>query len=124
MGLSNYPYGAEFDPRAPYNQPAPREHEFDVEVTATLMCDTTIVSYDAIEIFCEDEDGYSAYIDKSNVNISEDFYNQKKSPKDLIKYLYNILLEHPEIEFSDRKIVLESCGMWLGGNEEIEAEEC
>lgn len=113
----NYPLGAEYLPNAPFNQPEPIEKDYDLEVTATLCCSTTVTSKDAYY----DEDGELC---EENVCLSVDFYDQKHSPKDLIKYLYNILREHPEIEFGDRKSVLDSCGMWLGGNEEIETEEC
>lgn len=121
-----YPLGAEFDPRAPYNQPEPQEHEFDVEVTATLGCNTRITSFDALEIFCEDEDedGYSSYLDTSNVNVYEDFREQFFSPTELIKMFRNLLLEHKEIKFGDRENVLRSTEIWLSGDEELEVEEC
>jgi hypothetical protein len=113
----NYPLGAEFDPRAPYNQPEPIEKNYEVEVTATLYCSTTVTSNDAYY------DEYGELCEEA-ISLDTDFLNQKHSPKDLIKYLYNILREHPEIKFSDRKSVLDSCGMWLGGNEEIETDRC
>lgn len=113
----NYPLGAEYLPNAPFNQPELFEKEYNVDVTATLFCSTTVTSNDAYY----DEDGELC---EENVYLDNDFYNQKKSPKDLIKYLYNILREHQEIKFSDREIVLESCGMWLGGREELDVEQC
>ena len=94
--------GAEYLPNAPFNQPEPIEKDYDVEVTATLCCSTTVTSNDAYY----DEDGDFC---EENVCLDVDFYNQTYSPKDLIKDLYNILHEHPEGEFSDRKIVLDSC---------------
>ena len=113
----NYPLGAEYLPNAPFNQPEPIEKDYDVEVTATLWCTTTVTSEDAYY----DEDGELC---EEKVCLDIEFCDQKHTPKELIKYLYNILHEHPEIQFSARKSVLESCGMWLGGCEEIEAEEC
>ena len=112
----NIPIGAQYDPNAPWFESEPFETEYDVEVTAVLTCETTVTTEEAYY----DEDGNLC---DENVYLEDEFYNRKKSPKDLIKYLYNILREHPEIKFSDRDTVLESCGIWLGGREELQADE-
>lgn len=112
----NYPLGAEYLPNAPFNQPEPIEKDYDVEVTATLNCYVTITGRGT----CRNEEGD---ICTDDISLANDFYDQKHSPKSLIRHLYNILREHQEIQLKARQNVLDCCGMWLGGCEDIEVEE-
>lgn len=125
--MSNYPAGAEHDPNAPYNEPSAQEYDFDVEVTATLSCSTTVTSYDAYKIVEEEEDGCYSWIEKENCDFKEDFKRDMYTPTELIRYLKDLvekdLKKHPNTSWDVRKQVLESCNMWLAGEEYLEVEE-
>lgn len=112
----NYPLGAEYLPNAPFNQPKPFDKEYDVDVTATLTCDVTIISrdpyYDSDGELCEE-----------NVCLGNDFAEQLFSPRELVKMFYNLLSEHQEIKFSDRDKVIRSAAIWIYGGEDVDVEE-
>lgn len=120
----NYPLGAEFDPRAPFNQPEPIEKHYDVKATATLMCETSVTSEDAYY----DEDGELC---EENVNLEKDFQDQYYDPHGLLVYLGHLLEDKIKSETNDRhKKLLEKlrrdCRMWTATGEdgELYVKEC
>lgn len=127
MGLSNYPAGAENDPRAPWNESSPEENDFNVNATATLTCLSTVTSYDAYHCVECDEDGCYGWLEKEDCDFEADFRRDLFTPMELIKYLKGLvekdLEEHPNLAWDVRKSVLESCEMWLAGDEDLEVEE-
>lgn len=82
--MSNYPLGAEYDPRAPYNQEENSDKEIEVEVTLTSkkIVKITVNDYDIVDKG-KDEDGtYWENIDYSNCCLEGAVRDQIELPKD------------------------------------------
>ena len=81
--MSNYPLGAEHDPRAPYNQRENEDIEIDVEVTLTLKKTAKILTSDYdITDYGKDKDGeYFEEIDYSNCDLVKEVKEQVELPK-------------------------------------------
>lgn len=93
MESGYYPPGAEHDPNAPYNQPGdPPELEVKVECYQALVKTTTCWITD----YCPGYNDYDGYEpdDLSNVNWTEDYKMEHKTPLELI----NILKEMCSVE--------------------------
>lgn len=84
-----YPPGAEFDPRAPYNQVAPKPIKLDVVVSVTLSKTFTIDVDDyTVEYEGADEDGnYTQEIDYSDCNLTEAVENQCYLPQEAAEFI-------------------------------------
>ncbi len=81
--MNNYPPGAEFDPRAPWNQSGPPEKEIEVTVSITLS-KTVKVKVD--DYTCEeeyDDEGHKGlYYDYSDCDLKQAVKNQIPLPND------------------------------------------
>lgn len=84
-----YPPGAEFDPRAPYNQVDPKPKQLEVVVSVTLSKTFTIDVDDyIIEYEGKDESGnYVQDIDYSGCNLAEAVKNQCFLPQEAAELL-------------------------------------
>lgn len=113
----NYPAGAEFDPHAPYNQPEPVEHEFDVEVEAVLSMSCVVTSLvSPMAVF--DEDGCDVYYEVSSSELEEDFRKQHYTPLELIKKLRDVMkirAKRCKSKISKREAenIVADCELWL-----------
>lgn len=119
---SNYPAGAEFDPRAPYNQPEPVEHEFDVSVEAILSmdCQVTIPVYPTVDY---DEDGRSVYYEASSSELKAGFKDGYYTPLELIKKLHDVMKVRAKRCKSkalkrEAEYLVEQCELWLDADDE------
>ena len=54
--MSNLPWGAEYDPRAPYNQKRNDERLFDIEVTFQMSKKTSVKTDDYVDEYDEYDD--------------------------------------------------------------------
>lgn len=104
--MSNYPAGAEHDPRAPYNQRDPEEVNIDITTSVTLsrtMPETTL-DYEATEDFDEiDDEDSSGNLRRRCVPVTtihldeaaiEKEYTDRVIPVDkLLAILHDIALE-------------------------------
>ena len=87
---SNYPPGAEFDPKAPYNQHETPEKEFEVTICQSLSKVATVMSSDYTVIGEYDEDGYHVYEDTSEVNWNQAYEDSCYDCLELINKLKDI----------------------------------
>lgn len=118
----NYPAGAEFDPRAPYNQPEPVEHEFDVEVEAVLSmdCEVTSLVYPTVDY---DEEGCDVYYEVSSSQLKEDYKDQHYTPLELIKKLRDVMKERAKrcknkVSKREAENIVADCELWLDSDDE------
>ena len=85
--MDNYPPGAAWDPRAPYNEP--EWPEIEVTATATLVKETVVLgsgTHTCTE--CEIEpDGSRSYVSftESDDDVRELFRDQEKSPAEIFR---------------------------------------
>ncbi len=85
--MDNYPPGAAWDPRAPYNEPD--WPEIEVTATATLVKETVVLGsgvHTCTE--CEIEpDGSRSYVSftESDDDVKELFRDQEKSPQEIFR---------------------------------------
>ena len=85
--MDNYPPGAAWDPRAPYNEP--EWPEIEVTATATLVKETVVLGsgvHTCTE--CEIEpDGSRSYVSftESDDDVTERFRDQEKSPQEIFR---------------------------------------
>ena len=85
--MDNYPPGAAWDPRAPYNEP--EWPEIEVTATATLVKETVVLgsgTHTCTE--CEIEpDGSRSYVSftESDDDVRELFREQEKSPAEIFR---------------------------------------
>lgn len=84
-----YPVGAEFDARAPYNQPELPEKEVEVTVSITLS-KTVKVKVNDYKME-EDENGKYTTYDFSDCNLHEAVKNQIILPQNLAKITEDLL---------------------------------
>ena len=82
--MSNYPLGAEYDPRAPYNQKENEDKEIDVEVTLTLkkIVKIAVDDYEIVDKEIDDDGTYWEGIDYSNCDLEGAVRDQIELPKD------------------------------------------
>lgn len=79
--MSNYPAGAEYDPKAPWNQedPKPRKIEVTVSITLSKTVEVEVTDYTAEEDY--DEDGYNGTsYDYSDCNLEQAVRDQVTLP--------------------------------------------
>lgn len=119
---SNYPAGAEFDPNAPYNQPEPVEHEFDVAVDAILSmdCQVTSLVYPTVDY---DEEGCDVFYEVSSSQLEEDFKDQHYTPLELIKKLRDVMKIRAkrcknEVSKREAENLVAECELWLDADDE------
>lgn len=118
--MSNYPAGAAFDSRAPYNESRPNEERsFNIFISQTLSKTTEVSTSDYIIEVCEDEDGKCDYIDTSRTDWEAAYNENKMTPLDLIiafKNLLNKVILDPNISSKDKKkykFYIEECEDWV-----------
>lgn len=130
--MSNYPAGAENDPRAPWNEEEPEAVDVDVLVSISLSKQTTITTYDCIvsntkETEHDGQDfnviGITEY-DYINCDLMSDYQHCEWTLPELLKDLKTYLendLEHASNEakkqFYESK--LESLKGWTVDEHEV-----
>ncbi len=88
-----YPAGAEYDPRAPWNQSDPEEAVRDICYSCNMMRTTKVATTDYTPGYVErDEDGYACRCDDdfSDTDWLSDFTDQNRTPAQLIALLKEI----------------------------------
>lgn len=121
-----YPPGAEFDPRAPWNDPGPPEKRaFEVCISQTLSKNTTVTTNDySVEVDC-DEDGYYESIDTSETNWKNAYKEERMTPLELIEELKGFIertLPDPVVfprEYKKAKYLISECEGWVEDDLEI-----
>lgn len=121
----NLPLGAEYDPRAPYNQPDNEDIELPLNVTAKLCADVTVWTSDAFYVCDEDEDGRSCVLETCNVDVESEFTSQHYTPEELLKELKKVceVALSSEKEPSKRthlKNLIDECGLWVDDGLDVE----
>jgi len=118
----NYPAGAEFDPRAPYNQPEPVEHEFYVQVEAVISmpCQVTSLVYPTVDY---DEEGCDVYYEVSSSQLKEDYKDQHYTPLELIKKLRDVMKIRAKrcknkVSKREAEYLVEECELWIDADDE------
>lgn len=98
MPLSNYPAGAEYDSRAPWNQSDPEEAVRDINYSCTLMRTAPVSTTDYTPGHIEwDEDGcFREDDDFSDTDWMSDFTDQYRTPAQLISLLKDIARDFAE----------------------------
>lgn len=122
--LSNYPPGAENDPRAPWNEVSVPEKEFEVTVSQTLSKNVTVYTDDYIP-----EGDYETgriYADTSETDWKEVYKNQHLTILGLLKILHQYLIDDlkmASLNNSPRKrsleFTLEECKDWIVDDYEV-----
>ena len=87
MSTGGYPLGAQYDPRAPYNQEILPEMEVEVLVSVTLSKTVKIKVSDYSRKTIMDEDGPYDTIDLSDTNLKEAVENQIVLPNNAHKWV-------------------------------------
>lgn len=119
-----YPPGAEFDPKAPWNEERIPEKSFNICVSQSLSKSTQVVTDDYNPEF-DDEDG-CIYADTSDTDW-ESVYNHNglHTPLELIKLFKEFLEKHlpdPIIDlrgFKEAKSLISECKNWVEDELEI-----
>ena len=127
MSYSNYPAGAEFDPRAPWNEPEPEIHEFEVTATTTLVAYSEIETDKAFTEYDEDEDGGYSFLNTENVDFQNEFEKQYRTPIQLLAMLKEMCFEKMKTETDKSKIselqsIIDDCNIWQEENFEVEGQ--
>ena len=115
-----YPPGAEFDPRAPWNQVDPPEENFNVTVSQSLSRKAVVCTDNYIPI--EDEEEW--YPDTSDTNWNEEYKNGHYTPLDLIKILKEVLQSNLENGIVYKKPyiteqIIRDCEGWIEDDYEV-----
>lgn len=121
-----YPPGAEFDPRAPWNEPGPPdERTFDVCVSQSLSRSTQVTTSDySIEVD-GDEDGRFDTIDTSETDWRAAYKEERMTPLELIgefkSFIEKLLpdpVTHPK-EYKRAKYLIKECEGWVEDDFEV-----
>ncbi len=115
-----YPAGAEFDPRAPWNETAvaePEAVEREVEYTCTLRRSATVST--------SDYDWGWRCVDFSGTDWTGEWKRQRLTPHRLMGILESVAMELargrvPERSCNEWKEIAESCQGWQVDDEEAE----
>lgn len=121
-----YPPGAEFDPRAPWNESGPPdERTFDVCISQSLSRSTQVTTSDySIEV-AEDEDGRFNNIDTSETDWRAAYKEERMTPLGLIGEFKSFLektLPDPVVfpkEYKKAKYLIEECEGWVEDDLEV-----
>ena len=119
-----YPPGAEFDPRAPWNEQEVPEEQFDVCISQTLSKSTGVTTNDYVPIVDQDEDGYYDYNDTSDTDWKKAYKNEHLTPLQLIGEFKDFLTKHlpdpTDVKESQRfKYLISECEDWTEDETEI-----
>ena len=104
-----YPAGAEFDPRAPWNQVEPEERKFDTFVTISMSKSSEVYTTE----YTEDEDGD---IDLLETPWTTEWSHEHLNPQELMKELVILASEKlatsedSEVKRKMRKIINDAEG--------------
>lgn len=79
-----YPPGAEFDPRAPWNEQEVPERQFDVCISQTLSKSTRVTTNDYVPEVDQDEDGVYESTDTSDTDWEAAYNKDHYTPLQLI----------------------------------------
>ena len=106
----NYPMGAQYDPRAPWNQSEPDETTRDADYTCTLHRTAPVTTTDYVPGHCEiDEDGNYCREgdDFSDTNWMYEFTDLYRTPAKLIEILWEIAED-----FAAGRLPMKSLSTW------------
>lgn len=119
-----YPPGAEFDPKAPYNQEEIPERCFDVLISQTLSKTTVVSTRDYIPEY-EEEDGHT-YADTSETDWEKAYsHSWHYTPIELIREFKGFLTKHlpdPIVDikgFREFKHLIDECENWTEDETEV-----
>lgn len=113
-----YPPGAEFDPRAPWNQYENPEEGFEVTVSQSLSKNTTVFTSDYSLEIDYDEDGGYRNIDTTDTPWKDIYEEDNHTPLQLIGFLKRVL-EGEQITERLKKQLIEECDGWCVDDYEI-----
>ncbi len=113
-----YPPGAEFDPRAPWNEQEVPERQFDVCISQTLSKSTRVTTNDYVPEVDQDEDGVYESADTSDTDWKEAYKNEHLTPLQLIEKFKEFLTKHlPDLVgisgFKEFKRLIKECEGWV-----------
>ena len=123
-----YPLGAEFDPRAPWNEQEVPEKQFDVCISQTLSKSTRVTTNDYIPKEDQDEDGVYESTGISDTNWKKAYKNEHLTPLQLIGEFKDFLTKHlpdPIIDvkgFRRFKHLINECEGWIEDETEVVEE--
>lgn len=127
MESGYYPPGAEFDPRAPYNQVDLPEKEIEVTISVTLS-KTVKVTVDDYEVDeGRDEDGYYCNYNFSECNLQKAVEDQIVLPQNLAKFTEEMLNQDLNLKAAGMpgylKGAIADCKGWTVDEMEVISEE-
>lgn len=127
MESGYYPPGAEFDPRAPYNQVNLPEKEIEVTISVTLS-KTVKVTVDDYEVDeGKDEDGYYCNYDFSECNLQKAVEDQIVLPQNLAKFTEEMFNQDLNLKAAGMprylKDAIADCKGWTVDEMEVISEE-
>lgn len=112
-----YPSGAEFDPKAPWNEREIPERQFDVCISQTLSKSTSVTTKDyALDGMC---------INTSETDWGEAYKKEHLTPLQLIERYKSFLSKHlpdPVVDikgFKEFKYLIRECENWVNDETEI-----
>ena len=120
-----YPPGAEYDPRAPWNQEETPEKAFDISVSQTLSKNTEVTTNDYVHVVDQDEDGYYEYDETSDTDWDAAFEEEHLTPIQLIEKFKEMLTTHlpdPVVDtkrYKEFKYLIKECEGWEDDETEI-----
>ena len=114
-----YPPGAEFDPRAPWNEQEVPERQFDVCISQTLSKSTRVTTNDYVYEVDQDEDGVYETADTSDTNWEKAYKGEHLTPLQLIGEFKDFLTKHlpdPIVDLAEHKKwknLISECEGWV-----------
>lgn len=124
-----YPPGAEFDPRAPWNEPAIPEESFDVCISQTLSKSTKVITDDYYPEKDGDEDGSYMTANTSDTNWKAAYDKDHYTPLQLINLFrsslsdeLNSILNKPNQDLKRKKYLeklISECSDWTEDETEV-----
>ena len=124
-----YPPGAEFDPRAPWNEQEVPEKQFDVCISQTLSKSTRVTTNDYVPEVDQDEDGYHDYSDTSDTDWKEAYGKDHYTPLQLINLFrrhlsdeLNSIINKPNQDLKRKKYLerlISECSDWAEDETEV-----
>jgi hypothetical protein len=120
-----YPPGAEFDPRAPWNEPDIPEKGFDVCISQTLSKSTKVITDDYYPEEGCDEDGPYMTANTSNTDWRAAYDNDHYTPLQLIGLFKEFLEKHlpdpiTDIKgYEEAKSLIAECENWTEDETEV-----
>lgn len=120
-----YPPGAEFDPRAPWNEREVPERQFDVCISQTLSKSTRVTTNDYVPEVDQDEDGVYESIDTSDTDWKAAYNNSHYTPLELIGLFKEFLEKHlpdPIVDikgYRKHKSLIKECEDWVEDELEV-----